>query len=168
MIAVGAVVVISLYTAKAFSLQTNQARLNRINSIYQSLQLGDAYTVTHANVFGDKRVYSWDKGRTYSSEMDYLHGDTVSNTVAELDTKIKAAGFAFIDEPYPGSKQVQYHYESNKGEYIRLTVSSKPYDDAFRSAMVMNQSTSDAVKSLDANAGPSNVVIKVNLNDNNE
>lgn len=167
-IAVGAVIVISLYTARAFNLHTTETRLDRINAIYQSLNLGESYQITRTNVFGDKRVYEWDKGRTYSSEIDYLHGDTVGNTVAELDTKIKAAGFAFVDEPYPGSKQVQYHYESNRGEYIRLTVSSKPYDDAFRNALAMNQSTADALKSLDANAGPSNVIIKVNLDDNNE
>lgn len=167
-IAVTTVIVAALFVSNALMTQYNQARLSRINTVYSSLKLDDSYQVTDVNVFGDKRVYSNDKGYTFSSEIDYVHGDTVGSTVAKLNEKIKAAGFAFISEPYPGSASIQYHYKSAEGEYLRLTVSSKPYDDATTSAYVMNKDTNDIISTLDKNAGPSNVVIKVNLNDNNE
>lgn len=168
LVAVTAVVVIGLLTSHYLVSKVNQARLNRIEGVYTSLHLDDSYSVSRANVFGDKRVYDSDKSRTYSSEIDYLHADTVSNTIAQLDAKIKSAGFMFFDEPYPGSAQVQYHYKSADGEYIRLTVSSKPYDDAWQNSMLMSKEAPKNLDSIDTNAGPARVVIKVNLDDNNE
>lgn len=167
-IAVATMIVIALLTAHFTSTKNAQGRLDRINSVYASLKLDDSYIVQKSNVFGDKRLYEWDKGRSYSSEVDYIHANTVSNTVAELDAKIKAAGFGFIDEPYPGGASTQYHYKSSKGEYLRLTVSSKPRDDAFQNAYLMNKTAPANLANLDVNAGPSNVIIKVNLDDNNE
>lgn len=167
-IAVTSVIVAALFVSSAIMREYNQARLSRIDAVYSSLKLDDSYRVVGVNVFGDKRVYDNDKGRTFSSEIDYVHGDTVNNTVAKLDEKVKAAGFSFITEPYAGSTSTQYHYKSAEGEYLRLTVSSKPYDDATTSAYVMNKDTNDIISTLDKNAGPSNVIIKVNLNDNNE
>jgi len=167
-IAVSTMVVIALLTANTVASRNNQARLDEIKGIYASLDIGDEYRPTNVNVFGDKRVYEWDKGRTYSSVIEYIHGDTVSNTVAELDAKIKAAGFTFIDEPYPGSTSVQYHYKSADGEYLRLSVVSKPYNDAWANAVAMGKSIPDGLDDIDTNLGPSSVTIKVNLDDNNE
>lgn len=167
LVSVAAVVVLALFTAQAFIRHQEQARLDRINAIYASLNLDDTYVPVYTNVFGDKRVYEWDKDRSYSSVINYVKADTVSNTVAELDAKIKAAGFGFIDEPYPGTTSTQYHYKSPNGEYIRLTVASKPYWDATSNASIMNQSL-DNFDSMDTNAGPAKVIIKVNLDDNNE
>jgi hypothetical protein len=167
LVSVAAVVVLALFTAQAFIRHQEQARLDRINAIYASLNLDDSYILSDSMVFGDKRVYEWDDSRTYSSRKEYIKADTVSNTVAELDAKIKAAGFGFIDEPYPGTVSTQYHYKSPNGEYVRLTVASKPYWDATSNAALMNQSL-DNFSSMDTNAGPSKVTIKVNLDDNNE
>lgn len=168
LIAVATVIVLAYITAGVIARQNNQGRLDRINSIYSSLNIDDTYDPTTKNVFGDKRVYDWDAGRTYSSEVNYIHADTVNNTVADLDTKIKAAGFTFTEEPYPGSKEVQYHYKSSNGEYVRLTVKSKPYWDAMLNASTMNEEPSEAVRAMDTNTGPSAVTVKVNLDDNNE
>lgn len=168
-IAVTTMIVIALFTSTIVAKHNNQARLDRINAIYTSLQIPEDYRPTGGEIFGDKRVYEWDQGRTYSSSALYLNGDSVSNTVAELDGKIKAAGFTFIDEPYPGSVSVQYHYKSSKGEYIRLTVSSKQYNDAWQNAIAMGKDTvPQSVYDMDKDAGPSEVTIKVNLDDNNE
>lgn len=167
-IAVSTVVVISLFAANIITSQINRDRFDRINGIYAGLELDGTYIPQDAYVFGDKRVYDWDKSRTQSSKVDYLHADTVSNTVKELDDKIKIAGFEFIDEPYPDSTEVQYHYKSEKGEYIRLTVMSKPYLDAILNTGLMNDAIPDSVFAMDKNAGPARVVIKVNLDDNNE
>ena len=147
---------------------TNDARLHRINDIYASLNIGDTYIIQRNNVFGEKRLYDYDKSRSYSSEKDFTRGAPVDVTTKELDTAIKAAGFKFIDEPYAGSAYIQYHYKSSKGEYIRLTVSSKLRDDAFQNSFLMTGKFSDEDFKIDPNAGPSNVVIKVNLDDNNE
>jgi len=167
-IAVTTVVIGALVASNAIITQYNKDRLSRIDAVYTSLKLDDSFKVQDVSVFGDKRVYASDKSRTYSSEIDYIHGDTVSNTVAKLDEKIKAAGFTFVNEPYPGAVSTQYHYKSANGEYIRLTVSSKLYDDATTNAYAMNEDTSSIISKLDKNAGPANVIIKVNLDDNNE
>ena len=167
-LAVSTVVVMSFLAAHTIGVRNSADRLSRIKNIYANLNLGNDYTVTNAAVFGDKRVYSWDKSRTYSSEIDYLHGDTVSNTVADIDAKIKALGFVFIGEPYPGSHTTQYHYKSSDGEYIRLTVGSKQYYDALTNAAAMKTDTDSALKDINTNSAPSQVIIKVNLDDNNE
>ena len=168
-IAVTSVIVGALFASSTLMAQHNQTRLERIQGIYNSLELGDSYQVKDANVFGDKRVYSHDKSRTYSSSVEYYHADTVSNTVAELESKIKAAGFDFDSEPNPSATSTQYHYKSSKGEYIRITVSSKLYDDALtNSLLVDDNAASSKLDAIDKNAAPSNVVIRVNLNDDNE
>ena len=172
LVAVASVLVIALFTSNVIAKNTAKARLDRINDIYSSINVGEGYVPTSINVFGDKRPYDWGgdfgKGRTYSSAIYYTHGDTVSNTVADLDQKIKAAGFEKFDEPYPGSTSIQYHYKSAKGESVRLTVSSKPYNDAWSNATAMKQEVPESVYAMDKNAGPSSVILKVNLDDNNE
>ncbi len=169
LVAVTSVLVLSFYVSQNILAQQWGDRYDRIQTIYKSLDLDESYAVSTADVFGQKRVYDWDKSRTHSSYVHYIHSDTVSNTVAELDGKIKAAGFTFINEPYPDSSEKQYHYKSDKGEYIRLSVNSKPRDDALHDAFVMNQNAiPENILSMDTNAGPSNVIIKVNLDDNNE
>lgn len=166
LVSVMTVVVIGYLAQKVVSANVAEHRYDRITAIYDSFKLGDDYRAESIAVFGDKRVYEWDDGRTYSSKKEYLKGDTVSNTVADVDGKIKAAGFTFFDEPYPGDKSTQYHYKSKDGEYVRLTVASKPYLDAIQNAVLMGKKSPHAT--ADANAGPAVVTIKVNLDDNNE
>lgn len=166
-----AIVVLGSWGVKSVITMNNQARLDRIESIYSSLALSEEeYPVDTYNVFGEKRNYEWDSGRSYSSVVQYVHGDTVSKTFEELDAKIRKAGFSFVDEPYPGSVQKQYHYKSEKGEYLRLSVSSKLYDDAIRNAAIMGEDIATVVDDFTegTDKGPANVVIKVNLDDNNE
>jgi len=136
-------------------------RLSRINAIYDSLKLGSDFKLTESNVFGDKKIYEWDNGRTYSSVKNYEKCDDVNNTVNKLRSAIEAAGFKYFEEPYPGSSYTQLHFKSDKNEYIRMTVSSKVRDDA----MMAN---SNNAYSMSPNNGPSNVILKVNLDDNNE
>jgi len=169
------IVVVAALIGLIFSLiiipkVVNDARLHRINAIYSSLNVdtNDKYILQRENVFGNKRVYDYDNGRTFSSEKDYIRGANVDVTAKELDAAVKAAGFTFIDQPYAGSTSTQYHYKSAKGEYIRVTVSSKLRDDAFQNVFLMTGKATDEVFKIDPNAGPSNVVIKVNLDDNNE
>ena len=169
LLAGASLVVLSASTARWIATAQSEQREDRIEGIYTSLAIPEAYRLTDSDVFGEKRIYDWDKNRTYSSSKWYLRGAPVDETVAEVDGLIKAAGFEFIDEPYAGSVFTQYHYKSKKGEYIRLTVSSKPYDDAFDNALVMDETRlADLTRTLNINAGPSNVLIKVNLDDNNE
>ena len=170
-IAIGSVMVLALLITNVATSKNELVageRLARITNIYNSLELSDSYTVTGTHVFGEKRTYDYDKNHTQSSTVTYTYGDTVANTVTALDTKIKAAGFSFVDQTSPESAFTRYNYQSAKGEYLSLTVSSKPRDDAFRNASTMKQDPTAAVANMDANAGPSNIVIKVNLDDNNE
>lgn len=170
LVSIAAVVVISMFTAFIVQRNTAMQRLDKIQSIYSSIQLDGSYQLEDAKVFGVKKPYDWDKNRTYSSTMYYVHGDSVTNTFNELDAKIREAGFVFINEPYPGAVQKQYHYKSADGAYIRLSVESKKYDDAIRNAAIMKQDITAAVEqaSKDTDSGPAKVTIKVNLDDNNE
>ena len=167
---VAATLVVAAFSAAHFITNNqNQQRLSQIQTVYKNLNLGDSYVAQKTNLFGDKRVYEWDKSRTYSSSIEYVHAATVSETVKDLDAKIKATGFEFINEPYPGGVSTQYHYKSANGEYLRLTVSSKPYDDAVQNAFILDKNATNNLRDkYDINAGPSNVVIKVNIDDNNE
>jgi len=151
-----------------YPVYNTAVRKDRIVAIYNSLKLDDTYQLTSQSVFGDKRVYEWDSGRSFSSSMQYAHGKNVDVTVAELTKAITNAGFVYFEEPYPGSMYVQLHFKSAKGEYIRMTVSSKVRDDALRNAYLMGVTPTPAEYNLDKNIGPSNVTLKVNLDDNNE
>lgn len=159
---------ITLAVAYIIPKMQHQARLTRINQIYTSLNISDEeYLLQDQEVFGEKRVYDWDKSRTFSSSKEYTRGANVDVTVADLDKKIKDAGFTYFDEPYPGSIPIEYHYKSDRNEYIRLSVNGKPVADAFFNTFWMDGDMS-VIDNLDPNAGPSNVTIKVNLDDNNE
>ncbi len=162
----------SLYvlTNWAYAFFYVQPRETRIVEIYESLDLGDEYRVEDIAISGQKKTYEWDPNRSYSSSVDLIRGLTVEKTFAELDAKITAAGFTKVDEAYAGSIAKQYHYRSEKGEYIRVSVSSKVRDDAIVNYTVLNPNadTPADILALDPNTGPSNVTIKVNLDDNNE
>lgn len=168
LVVVGAIYVFSSWARAEFYVKP---RVTRIKEIYSSLNLSSEYIQQSALVFGEKETYDWDITRSKSSEIQYVRGADVQTTVKDLDEKIKATGFSFIDEPYKGSAFVQYHYKSEKGEYIRLSVSSKLRDDAFQNFFLMNRNAKEYPEALlksDVNAGPANVTIKVNLDDNNE
>jgi len=147
----------------------NNIRKDRITAIFNSLKLDENnYIPNNINIFGDKRVYSYDSGRTFSSSIDFIRNANVNATVAELKKAIAGAGFVYFEEPYPGSSFTQLHYKSSNNEYLRLTVSSKLRDDYLVNKSRMGTRLTDADYNTDPNAGPSNVTIKVNLDDNNE
>ena len=142
---------------------SSEIRRNRIVEIYNSLNIdNNKYIKMSESIFGEKRLYEWDSGRSYSSSIRYVRGANVDVTVAELQKAITGAGYKYFEQPYPN----EYHYKSSKNEYIRLNVSSKLRDDAFFNNYHMGLSTDNI--NIDSNAGPSNVTIKVNLDDNNE
>ena len=145
---------------------TDVVRLHRINAIYSSLHIGNDYYMSSESVFGDKRVYSYDKGRTMSSSKIYEHDANVDTTVADVRTKIEAAGFKYFEEPYPGSAQIELHFESKDHHYIRLTVASTRREAAAETGDMNILAAYDHAHSF--NEGPSTVTIKVNLDDNNE
>jgi cell division protein YceG involved in septum cleavage len=156
-----------LYFTEFSSDAIAKKREARIVSIYNSLGLQEAgYRMQSKDIFGDKRVYDWDSGRTQSSSEKFYSGRDVATTRTDLDKVIKSVGFKFIEKAYEGSTSEQWHYKSDKGEYIRLTVSSKQRDDAFIDAYLMGNM--DPVIDKDPNAAPSVIEIKVNLDDNNE
>jgi hypothetical protein len=158
------VAVVCLYIAPTVN---NNIRRDRIISILDSLKIDNSkYSLTYESIFGDKRIYEWDSGRSFSSERTYIRGANVDTTVAELKKAISDTDFTFYEEPYPGSADFMYIYKSPKNEYLRVSVGSKTREDAFYNRYSMGLSTEDIT--ISPNAGPSNVTIKVNLDDNNE
>ena len=141
----------------------SQTRLDKITAVYTSLNLGDSYRIATSNVFGDKRVYDWDKGRTYSSSVEYGHNDTVLNTFADLKKKVEAAGFSYVQTEYAGSISQIDEYRNGDGVYVRVNAETKEVQ-----AMTTYGTPSSVSDISDTNAAPSYVTIKVNLDDNNE
>lgn len=167
-IAVSAFIVMALLTASTVQKNTSNERTARVQAIYSAINPGDGYQIVETRILGEKQVYKSDPGRTYPSIIEYVHADTVNNTASDLDAKIKAAGFTFMGQLHPEATFTEYVYKSVKGEYVFLVVSSKPYDDAVHNAAVMKRNISDAEFAMDKNAGPSTVLIKVNLDGNSE
>jgi hypothetical protein len=134
-------------------------RETRIRTLYDNLHLTSDYVLVAENILNRKITYKWDPSRSYSSSRHYVRNANVDVTLADARARIEAAGWAFHDEPYPRAVIKQLHFKSDKGEYLRLTVESKPRDAALRKNLP---------DTIDPNQGPSNVAIKINLDDNNE
>lgn len=167
------IVVIAVLVGLIFSLIiipkiANDARLSRINAIYSSIKLPQNIYSETDMIFGDKRPYSYDASRSLSSSKTFVVAKTVADTFNEIDSAIKAAGYTAFEEAYPGSTSKEEHYKTSKNEYIRLNVSSKLRNDAASNEMLMTGKFSDDFFKIDPNAGPSTVILKVNLDDNNE
>jgi hypothetical protein len=143
--------------------RSNNDRLERIQSVYTTINLDDSYRIAKSDLFGDKRVYTWDPSRTYSSSMEYGHNDTQANTFADLKTKIEKAGYHFTGQVYDGIAK-QYHFKSDNNEYVRVQVLPHAYKDA----MTYGVPTLEQLTTSDITASPVYVTIKVNLDDNNE
>lgn len=141
-----------------------QGRLDRINSIYTDLQLGDSYHVANSNVFGDKRKYADNKKLTHSSRIEYGHNDTVANTLVDTTKQIEAAGFTKVDIAYEGSVAEQFVFKNADGEYIRLNVKTKAAQDM----TIYGVPTQEEWQNADKNAAPSYVTVLVNLDTNSE
>ncbi len=142
----------------------NNNRLDKINAVYTSLNLDNSYRLVKSNVFGDKRVYSYDPGRTFSSSVEYAHNDTPANTTADLRKKIEAAGFTYVQTEYEGSTNPVIEFKNSTGNWVRVGVTSKFVQDAI---VYGTANESDPLINHKDEA-PSYVTVKVNLDDNNE
>ena len=142
----------------------NVDRYSKIMDIYASLNLDTSYRSVSSDVFGDKRVYQWDKSRTYASSVIYAHNDTPANTTADLTRKIEAAGFIYVQTEYAGSTTPIEEFRNKDGNWIRLGVTSKYVQDA----ITFGTATSNDPLVSHKDEAPSYVTLKVNLDDNNE
>lgn len=148
---------------RAVKIYVNKMRLQEIIAVYDSLKLDDSYRVDKMNVFGDKRVYEWDKSRTYASQIEYGHNATPKNTRADLRAKAEAGGFSFVQTEYEGSVQPIDEFKNAKGNYLRIGVTNS----GTQNAMIYG---TDDLNTFDPEKddAPSYVSVKVNLDDNNE
>jgi hypothetical protein len=167
------VVVIALLLGLVFSLIiipkiTDDVRLQRINDIYSSIKLPQNIYFETDNIFGDKRPYSYDPSRSEASSKTFVVAKDVTDTFNTMDTAIKAAGYTEFEVAYPDSTSKEYHYKTNRGEYIRLNVSSKYRNDVASDEELMTGTLPPSFYQIDTNAGPSTVTLKVNLDDDNE
>lgn len=138
-------------------------RETQIADILNSLELDSSYIVAHADVFGDKRPYSWDSDRTMASSVSYGRNADRDATFADLNTRITSAGFTQIESPSYGSAARQDHYVSDAGEYIRVSIdTSEQYNS------LIYGTDYPSAKSIAEGEGPVYVTIRVNLDDNNE
>lgn len=162
-----AFVLISLSTyalVNTIQHQRNQARLDRINEIYSSLDLDGSYRMARSDVFGDKRVYTWDEDRSYSSSIEYGRNASVDATRSDLRSRILAAGFEEVGVEYEGSANEQQHYKSNDDEYIRVQVANSEWYNS----LLYGTELPSPEELQRGDASPVYVTIKVNLDNNNE
>lgn len=168
-----AILVFVLFVSLALSLffinrlivnKENTDRYDKIMGIYSKLDLDKSYRAVKSDVFGDKRVYSWDKGRSYSSSQVYARNATPADTAADLQKKIEAAGFQYVQTEYADSTNPVFEYRNKSGNWIRVSPESKFVYDAYTFGTT---SASDPLVNHKDEA-PSYVTIKVNLDDNNE
>lgn len=167
LVILGLILAIIVFLLTVPTLQNN-ARAQRLNEIFNSITIPEKNFFYEEDVFAEKRVYDYDQSRSYSSSKQFVVASKVDVTFAQMDKAITDAGYTYFEEPYPGSVQKQFHYKTDRGEYIRLSVSSKLRDDAGSNEILMTGELSDAFFAIDPNAGPSRVTLKVNLDDNNE
>lgn len=158
---------LSAYTIHNITVAyTNKNRVNTIEQVLTDLKLGDSYRVAKADIFGDKRVYSWDKSRTYASSAEYAHNDTTTNTFADLKSKAEAAGFTQIDDVYGGIAR-QLHFKNGDDTYLRVSVIPKAWQDAIVYGSSSTEQNEISINDM-ANASPVYVTLRINLDDNNE
>lgn len=147
-------------SSKNTKLTSPTAREERIRAIFATFELDDSFEITREDIFGEKRVYEWDDGRTYSSSREYRRDKGVEDTRAVARQAIEKAGFTMFDEPYAGSVASQYHFKNSRGEYVRLSVLSQ--------SVLSTTRDTEPLTDKEKWAAPSIVTIKVNLDDNNE
>lgn len=168
-IGAAALIVFGSWGIRSIIEANNQSRIDRIEAIYTSLKLNNAYAITGQEIFGEKKQYAANSDKTYASWTSYVHTDTVDATYAEIDSQITSAGFERVEDPEAGAVITQATYMSKKGEYIKVSVASKPFADAFEGASSMDKEVlSKIAEQYDINAGPSNVIIYVNLDTNSQ
>ena len=145
--------------------RNNQMRYNEITKIYKDLNLGDDYRVASTNIFGDKRVYSYDSSRTYSSSVEYGRNASVQDTIDDLRNKAEQAGFSYVQTEYEGSVSAIYEYKNDNGNWIRIrAVPKEDQDDVIYGTSTFNSTNIEEISAM----SPTYVTIKVNLDDNNE
>lgn len=145
--------------------RNNQVRYNEITKIYKDLNLGDDYRVASTNIFGDKRVYSYDSSRTYSSSVEYGRNASVQDTIDDLRNKAEQAGFSYVQTEHEGSVSAIYEYKNDNGNWIRIrAVPKEDQDDVIYGTSTFNSTNIEEISAM----SPTYVTIKVNLDDNNE
>ena len=145
--------------------RNNQVRYNEITKIYKDLNLGDDYRVASTNIFGDKRVYSYDSSRTHSSSVEYGRNASVQDTIDDLRNKAEQAGFSYVQTEYEGSVSAIYEYKNDNGNWIRIrAVPKEDQDDVIYGTSTFNSTNIEEISAM----SPTYVTIKVNLDDNNE
>ena len=149
---------------RLMKVNTNKARLSEIIAIYDSMNLGESYQPISYNIFGDKRVYEYDKGRTFASEVEFGHNATPADTRVDLRKKVEAAGFTFVQTEYEGSIQPIDEFKNSKGNYVRIGVMSR----SARDAIYYSNADGEGPFIDTSDQSPAHISIKVNLDDNNE
>ncbi len=159
-----ALIAMSAYLIERLAVsKNNNHRYQQITTIYTSLRLDNSYRPVKTNVFGDKRAYNYDKGRTESSSVEYGRNATSEETLKDITSRARAAGFSEAGSAYEGSIAPQYYFKNDAGNYLRVTIEPKAAHDA------AVYGTEPSVLTPEERAqAPVYVTVKVNLDDNNE
>lgn len=159
-IIVAAVLVVGL--AYAVPAIVHKSRATHVKSIVSSLELDESYIKQKEFIYGDKRPNGLNGDKDKTAYVSYVRGENVDATVSDLRQKIEAAGFKFERDKNPNGAIVHYQFRSASGEVLYLSVSSKLRNDAIQNAALMGRNI-DTSNSVNTNAGPSEVTIKIDI-----
>jgi len=97
-----------------------------------------------------------------AAHCSFVYSATVSETADKIKSTMKDAGWTFKRDAYPDSASPELHFKNDKGNFLIVSLSSKPRDDAFYNANAMNQDITEAAD-MDMDAGPTEVIVALNL-----
>lgn len=155
----------SLLSMTAGKLFYEDPRGSRIAEVFRSLDLNDEYIYQTGENAAQQRAFKSDGHRDWTSFATYLRGASLDETKAELDQRATNAGFRFVRSSHEGTTGITGAvYESERKEYLYVTVSSKQRNDYLQNALLMQRETpAEELAAINASEGPVEVLIKLDI-----
>ena len=139
----------------------NYQRQQEVMSIYQDLKLDETYRLDDMDVYTSTVADTSDSKHGQTSSITYGRNADRQATFADLEKRIKAAGFTKVDNPDHGELARQDHYENDDGEVIRVSIETAAWHEA-----MLYGTELPTPQSKQANIeGPVYITIKVGLGD---
>ncbi|MEO8691771.1 MAG: hypothetical protein ABI397_03230 [Candidatus Saccharimonas sp.] len=150
----------SVYLVERMVVSHNiENRYDEMSKVYTDLNLDKSYLVDQTNISGSSYLKAVDGSKVYNSIVSFGHNDTVSATISDLTTRLEQAGFNPAGTRYEGTVASETNFKNNDGVVVTINVVTKSSHDM----SIYGVPTLDEWQSLDKNAAPSYVTIKVSL-----
>lgn len=150
----------SVYLVERMVVSHNiENRYDEMSKVYTDLNLDKSYFVDQTNISGSNYLKAVDGSKVYSSSVSFGHNDTVSATISDLTSKLEQASFNPAGTRYEGTVASEINFKNDNGENVTINVVTKASHDM----SIYGVPTLDEWQSLNKNAAPSYVTVKVSL-----